>query len=205
MSKTFFVGNMESPFIKEVLNKLIFCGKEIIMSADSVQKLGKCDTLKGSIQTWSWNGVDADLHIQNDIMSVFPYLYPDTISYAKMESLFNNPPHFKKTYSNFRLGFGVQDELFDLFLTQLFGAAELAYFDVLTSLRLLNPVNQLEYRKRSYEFLRFSSKDIFLLSERNLAVRRYKIIRPIPFYNYFSEKFGYPTSVSYYVLEDEIV
>lgn len=205
MSKTLFVGNMESPFIKEVLETLILSGKELIMSVDSYQVLIELaynnELISSGIQTWAWNDRVADFHVQDAIMDLFPYLYPDTINPVAMKRLLNVTQHSKRSYGNFRLGFGVQEELFDLFLAQHFEATELAYFDVLSSLQLLNPASQLEYRKRSYEFVRFIDKEKYMLSEQNLISKRYKIIRPIPFYESFSEKFGHPAFVSHYVLE----
>lgn len=205
MSKTLFVGNLESPFIKEVLETLVLSGKELIMSVNSFQVLGEYalenEMIRNKIKTWSWNDTIADFHVQDAIMDLFPYLYPDTINPITMKKLFNVSQNSKRSYGNFRLGFGVQEELFDLFLAQFFEANELAYFDILSSLQLLNPVNQLEYRKRSCEFLRFIDKEKYALSEQNLLLKRYEIISPIPFYESFSERFGHPAFISYYVLE----
>jgi hypothetical protein len=205
MSKTLFVGNLESPFIKEVLETLVLSGKELIMSVDSYQVLGEFtydnEMIRNRIQTWSWNDTVADFKVQDAIMDLFPYLYPDTINPITLKRLLKVSQHAKRSYGSFRLGFGVQEELFDLFLAQFFEATELAYFDILSSLQLLNPASQLEYRKRSYEFLRFIDKKKYMLSEQNLLLKRYKIINPIPFYESFSEKFGHPAFISHYVFE----
>jgi hypothetical protein len=205
MSKTLFIGNMESPFIKEVVKTLLNSGKELIMSVDSYQMLGEFvhenEMSSSRIQTWSWNGAAADYHVQDAIMDLFPYLYPDTINPITMKRLLNVSQDSKRSFGNFRLGFGAQEELFDLFLAQFFEATELAYFDILSSLQLLNPVSQLEYRIRSYGFLHFIDKEKYVLSEHNLLSKRYKIISPIPFYESFSEKFGHPAIISHYVLE----
>ncbi|OBZ14205.1 hypothetical protein A8L34_09600 [Bacillus sp. FJAT-27264] len=206
MSKTLFIGNMESPLIKEVLETLVLSGKELIMSVDSYQVLGECtfdnEMIRNRVQTWSWNDSAADFHIQDAIMDLFPYLYPDTFNPIKLEKLLNVSQQYKRSYSSFRLGFGVQEELFDLFLAQFFEVTELAYFDVLSSLQLLNPASQLEYRKRAYGFLRFKDKEQFILSEQSpLLSKRYEITRSIPFYESFSEKFGHPAFISHYVIE----
>ncbi|WP_225999288.1 hypothetical protein [Paenibacillus sp. BJ-4] len=205
MSKTLFIGNMESPLIKEVLETLVLSGKELIMSLDSYQVLGEFmfdnEMIRNRVQTWSWNDSAADFHIQDAIMDLFPYLYPDTFNPIKLEKLLNVSQQYKRSYSSFRLGFGVQEELFDLFLAQFFEVTELAYFDVLSSLQLLNPASQLEYRKRAYGFLRFKDKEQFILSEQSLLSKRYEITRSIPFYESFSEKFGHPAFISHYVIE----
>ncbi|MDR0404880.1 MAG: hypothetical protein LBH37_03735 [Oscillospiraceae bacterium] len=205
MSKTLFIGNIESPFIKETLNSLVQSGKKLIMSVDSFQIVGKIiyddKMISDKIQTWSWNNKDADFHIQDSIIDLFPYLYPDAIDPDALKKLLNISQYPARSYSSFRLGFGVQEELFDMFLAQHLGVNEIAYFDVLSSLQLLNPVNQLEYRKKSYEFLRFIDKENYILSKQNLILKRYKIIRPIPFFESFSEKFGHPDFINHYVIE----
>lgn len=202
MSKTLFVGNLESPFLKEVVETLILSGKKLIISADSFKILEnivhKNKVISNMIQTWSWNDTVADFHIQDTIMDLFPYLYPDAICPTAMKRLFNVSLHSTRSYGSFRLGFGVQEELFDLYLAHIFEASELAYFDLLSSLQLLNPINQLEYRKSSYEFLRFISKETLVLFEQRLEVKKYKIIRQIPFFESFSKKFGFPDFISHY-------
>lgn len=205
MSKTLFIGNLESPFIYEVVRTLILSGKELIMSVDSYQRLYKfkqdSEMIHNRIKTWSWNETSADYYIQDKIIDLFPYLYPDTINIDILKKKLNISQDFRRGFGSFRLGFGVQEELFDLFLTQCFEANELAYFDLLTSLQLLNPANQLEYRKRGCEFLRFINKEDYMLSEQKLISKKYKIISVIPFYESFFEKFGYPAFVSQYVVE----
>lgn len=206
MSKTLFIGNLESPFIEKILETLVLSGKELIMSVDSYKVLRQFiydnEMIRSKIQTWSWNGMAADFHVQDAIISLFPYLYPDTTSHTKLKKLLNISQHSIRSYSSFRLGFGVQEELFDLFLAQYVEADELVYFDILSSLQLLNPVNQLEYRKSSYEFLRFVDKKTYILSGKDLVLKRYKIIRSIPFYESFSKKFGHPDFISHYVFEE---
>lgn len=209
MSKILFVGNLESPYIEEVLENLILSGKELIMSDDSYQVLREFahenEMIRSSIETWSWNDTPADFHVQDAIMDLFPCLYPDTIDPIKLKRLLNISQHSKRSYGSFRLGFGVQEELFDLFLAQFFEVTEIVYFDLVSSLQLLNPANQLEYRKRSYGFLRFIDKQEYMLSKQNLLMKRYKIINKIPFYESFSEKFGHSAYISHYVFSKQSV
>lgn len=205
MNKILFVGNLESPFIKEVLEALVLSDKGLIMSVDGYQDLREFmddnEKISSKIYTWSWNDEDADFHVQDAIIRLFPYLYPDTISHTKLKKSLNVSQSSTRSYSSFRLGFGVQEELFDLFLAQYFGATELVYFDIFSALQLLNPVNQLEYRKSAYEYLRFIDKEKYVLSGKNLVIKRYKIISSIPFYESFSEKFGHPDFISHYIFE----
>lgn len=206
MNKILFIGNVESPYIKEVLEQLLSTGKQIIMSANSYHILDnlirKINLTSNCIETWSWNDVEADYYVQDSLMDIFPYLYPDTINPIIMNNLLDISHYPKRSYGSFRLGFGVQEELFDLYLAQYVGATEIAYFDIISSLQLLNPINQFEYRKRSYEFLRFVNKAKYNVNEKNLIIKRYKIIRSIPFYEGFSKKFGYPPFISHYIFEE---
>ena len=201
MSRTLFFGNLESPFIKEVIKTLVLSGKELVMSTNSIQILGEIKygnkLINSSILTWSWNDTVADFHIQDAIVDLFPYLYPDTINPFALKKLLNVSQYPIRSYGSFRLGFGVQEELFDLFLAHIVEASELAYFDLISSLQLLNPVNQLEYRKNSYGFLRFIGKETLVLFEQKLQIKKYEIIRQIPFYESFSKKFGHPGFISY--------
>ena len=111
----------------------------------------------------------------------------------------NVSQYSKKSYSSFRLGFGAQEELFDLFLAHIFCATEIVYFDLISSLQLLNPVNQLEYRKNSYEFLSFIEKQQLLISNQLFEVKKYKLAKTIPFYESFSEQFANSLFITHYV------
>jgi hypothetical protein len=202
MSKVLFVGNLESLYIKEVVENLISSGKELIMNVDTYKVLKEfedcSEEISNNIKTWSWNDVSADFYVQDAVAQLFPYLYPDTIDCIKLKDLLGVSYNSKRSYGNFRLGFGVQEELFDLFLAHFFGVKEIVYFDLLLSLQLLNPVSQLEYRKNSYEFLRFIDKKEYMVSGKNLISKKYKITNKIPFYEEFSDKFGYDAVISHY-------
>lgn len=142
----------------------------------------------------------ADYYIQDVIIDVFPYLYPDAVDSVVLKKLLKIPFICRKSYGNFRLGFGVQEELFDLFLAQLFDVEEIAYFDLISSMQLLNPVSQLEYRKKSYEFFRYVDKEYYNLSDQMLVSKRYKIINPIPFFESFTKEIGHAALISHYTL-----
>lgn len=200
MNKMLFVGNMESPYIKEVLNAILSPNKRLIMSESSFYKLdGFNNDLRQQIQIWSWNNNNSDFCVGfNDILNLFPHIYPDTIDLYKFRDLLNVSMDKQRTYGDFRLGFGAQEELFDLYLTHLFGASELVYFELMNSLQLLNPMNQLEFRKKSYGYLDFLSKNILMLSNHKLIQRKYRISRLIPFFESFSSEFEYAKNVSFY-------
>ncbi len=202
MNKVLFIGRMDSPYIVDVLKILSSSEKKIIISMDSYQllkkRIDKIETLCG-ITTWSWNNENANIYLNiDDIVEVFPYLYPDTVNLEFVKEFLNIKFCSQRSYGNFRLGFGVQEELFDLFLARFLGVNEIIYFDILSSLQLLNPKNQLEYRKKAYEFLRFLEKHEIQLSREKLSIRMYKIIKAIPFYESFSFEFGFPEYISYY-------
>ena len=205
MNKTLFVGNIESPFIIKVMEMLVLSDKELIIGIDSYKMLYNYlytnRKIKNRIKTWSWNNTIADYNVQDLIIDLFPYLYPDTINNNVTKKLLGTSGCTKRSFGNFRLGFGVQEELFDLFLAQYFDVNELAYFDILSSLRLLNPVGQIEYRKKSCGFLRFIGSDVYMLSEQKLLCKKYKIISPIPFFESFSEKFEFRNTISHYSIE----
>ena len=205
MSKTLWIGNLESPFIANAMEALISSGKELIISADSAQILGEVmyssKLISGGVKTWSWNHTNADYDIGDVCIDLFAYIYPDTINTTVTKRLLGVPVRSRRSFGSFRLGFGVQEELFDLFLAQYFGANELAYFDVLPSLRLLNPASQLEYRRRSSGFFRFAESETYELAERKLRSKKYRIAGPIPFYEEFSERYGFPDFVSHYSIE----
>lgn len=198
MNKILFVGNMESPYIEEVLCTIISPNERFIMSESSFQKLGDFNShLKKQLQTWSWKS-NSDLYVGfNEILHIFPYIYPDTIDLHKFHDLSNVFMNTKRTFANFRLGFGVQEELFDLYLTHLFSASGLVYFELSNSIQLLNPVNQIEFRKKSYGYLEFLSKNIFVLSNCKLVQRKYRISNLIPFFENFSREFEYAKIISF--------
>ena len=205
MSKIFFIGNTESPYFGEIVQKIVLTGNDLIMNLDSYKQLLRLKLEKdfdyASIKTWSCDDNFSDYHVKSQIRGLFPFLYPDTIDRHAMKRLLNLSTQAHRGLGGFRLGFGVQEELFDLFLAHTCGANEIVYFDLLTSLQLLNPVNQLEYRKQSYEFLRFVNKEEMEISDQIMALRRYRIINSIPFYESFSARYDYPKLITHLVFE----
>lgn len=206
MSRTLFFCNLESPGVDDIVKLLNLQGKTLVMSANSIDILGRekfKDELQNKrIMSWSWKDEEADFYIQNAIVDIFPYLYPDTINPDVFKKLLNVSPRITRSYGSFRLGFGVQEELFDIFIASIVGASEIAYFELLSSLQLLNPVNQLEYRKSSYEFLKFIGKETIYSFGKKIQIKKYKIIRQIPFYESFSEKVRQPDAILYYTIEE---
>lgn len=206
MNKTLFLGNLESPYIFEALNRMLYFYDNIVISDENYKILMKHHVYKWrrlyKIQTWSWNDRSADYYVREQIIKAFPYLYPDVISrdYIKV---FNNEMRKQKSYGSFRLGFGVQEELFDIFVCRYVGAEEIVYFDMLPSLQLFDPVNQWEYRKRLYEFMHFENKDEYVLLEKTVSVKKYRIINKIPFYEEFWDKYGFPVCISQHIIIDK--
>lgn len=155
------------------------------------------------IQTWSWNDRSADYYIHEQIIEVFPYLYPDAINRNYIKDFFSNQIDKRKTYGSFRLGFGAQEELFDIFVCKCVDAEGIVYFDMLSSLQLFDPVNQWEYRKRAYEFMRFEMKDKYVLLGKVVSVKKYSIISNIPFYEEFWDKYGFQLYISQHIITED--
>ena len=123
MSKIFFIGNTESPYFGEIVQKIVLTGNDLIMNLDSYKQLLRLKLEKdfdyASIKTWSCDDNFSDYHVKSQIRGLFPFLYPDTIDRHAMKRLLNLSTQAHRGLGGFRLGFGVQEELFDLFRLSL--------------------------------------------------------------------------------------
>ncbi|HAU86733.1 MAG TPA: hypothetical protein DCW90_14950 [Lachnospiraceae bacterium] len=206
MGRVLFIGDIESPQIMEAIKQLISSGKEIVISMSSAELLNVTfhdqAEIVSKIKTWSWDEETADYYIGDHVMDVIPYIYPNTINQEVMKLILSESYIPQKTYKNFRLGFGVQEELFDLFVANVVGASEIVYYEVLSSMQLLNPAGQLEYRRRSYGFFEYVDKEIDIWGDIELVKKRYRIVGEIPFYEEFSKKYGHPVHVFHYLIKN---
>jgi len=207
MNNMLFLGNIESPYLKDILVVLAESGKTLILDSKTFKKVEPLYCEKKGItwlKQWDWKDKNVDYYIDDEIIDVYPYLYPDALDLRHYKEYFPVEIQSRKSFSNFRLGFGVQEELFDLYLAHFCQASEIIYFDIESSLSLFNPVNQIAYRKSKSEFIKFLSKQTVSINERlSLKIRTYELTGEIPFFHDFTSKFVHlttPLKINFYTI-----